>query len=130
MIRELQSLPGAHYLGDPSVPGPEMAAVLRRTVFAPSGRGHVVLDTTRLCDASACGAIPVVVGAALELGSTFRHYRDPPWLFAESWSQARVEIEKLLAMPPQVLIDRRSKVLQWWKEIVLSIRRNISEALI
>lgn len=129
MIRTLQELPGAHYLGDASVPAREMAEILRRSVFAPSGRGHVVLDTTRLSDASACGAIPVVVGAASELASTFKHYRSPPWLFAESWVQAKVEMQRLLDSPPRVLADRRSQLLRWWTKTVLLIRHNVSEAL-
>lgn len=129
MIRELKLLPGPHFLGDANISARDMAATLRHTLFAPGGRGHAVLDTTRLLDASACGAIPVVVGSDSELANTFKHYHNPPWLLSQSWSHARQEMQKLLAMPPQVLIDRRNKVLLWWRDIVLSIRHNISDAL-
>jgi hypothetical protein len=60
--------------------------------FVVSPRGEVNLDCFRHYEASALGAIPIVVANATELDATFSGIGSasrPPWLFADSWEDAK-----------------------------------------
>ena len=60
--------------------------------FVVSPRGEINLDCFRHYEASALGAIPVVVANTTELDHTFRGIGSasrPPWLFAETWEDAK-----------------------------------------
>jgi len=45
----------------------DMAAIYRKTIFVPIGRGFVTLDCFRCYEALLCGAIPIIVGPEDEI---------------------------------------------------------------
>ena len=60
--------------------------------FVVSPRGEINLDCFRHYEASALGAIPIVVANATELDYSFRGIGSasrPPWLFANTWGDAK-----------------------------------------
>ena len=48
-----------------------MREIYRNSIFVPNGRGNHSLDCFRLYEASACGAIPVIVGEKDEIIAYF-----------------------------------------------------------
>ena len=93
---------------------PTMAELYRRSIFVPNGRGNVVLNCFRLYEASACGAIPVLVGNEKEISEEFRYEDSPPWIFASSWSEASMACRRLLESKEDLSI-RQNAVIAWWK---------------
>lgn len=84
--------------------------------FVLSPRGNENLDCFRSYEASAFGAIPIVVGDEDELHKTFTGLGPggvgrPPWLFVRSWEEALTICRE---MSPQEVRRRRQKVLEWW----------------
>lgn len=95
-----------------------------KSIFVPIGRGNDNNDCFRVYESAACGAIPVIV-LSDEKHRNFTFGRVgkfddesittlPPWLFYSSWTQARMELEKLLTQP-QHLIMRQQMTLSWWE---------------
>lgn len=100
-----------HYLG--RADAVEMARLYRDCWFVPNARGNVVLDCFRLYEASACGAIPVLVGPKWECDSLLKRMGFPPWLVHENWQAAEAEMREIHAD----VISRRARsdaVLAWW----------------
>ena len=99
------------------------ASTFAASHFVLSPRGHVNLDCFRLYEASAVGAIPVVVGSPNEIADTFNHFHmRPPWVFATSWSEARTEVERLLINRLE-LRQKQISVSLWWIAEVEAIHR-------
>lgn len=100
----------------------EMASIYLDTCFVPCGRGNVNLDCFRLYEASACGAIPVVVGKDQEIKDTFGEDL-PPWVFASSWSEA---VEKCQEIYNSKDIDKaQNEVVIWWRNSIANIKQKI-----
>lgn len=99
-----------------------------RSIFVPNGRGNVTLDCFRLYEATACGAIPVVVGSLDEISVTFGYENNPPWIFAPDWDAAVNTCSALLDNPAQIY-ERRMRLNAWWNERLETIRTRIQEFL-
>jgi|SaaInlV_100m_DNA_2_1039680.scaffolds.fasta_scaffold14012_2 hypothetical protein len=102
----------------------EMRELYRDSIFTPCGRGHSSLDCFRLYEASACGTIPIVVGSDEEIGETFMHQKNPPWLFFESWDEAVTECGNLVNNL-DYLDNMSMDLFKWWKARVEGIRNEI-----
>ena len=90
----------------------------------PNGRGNIVIDCLRLYEASACGAIPVVVGTQQDFKVLCKE-ENPPWLFYNNWPQAVTELKKLL-QNKHALNERSSNVTKWWKQRIHNIQNKIN----
>lgn len=78
-----------------------------------------------LFQASALGAIPVIVGDDAEIDSTFKGIGGssrPPWLYAATWEDAA---EMVAHMSQNETVARRRVVLRWWIDIVSTIQSMI-----
>ena len=92
----------------------------RTAYFVLSGRGHANLDCLRHYEASLAGAIPVLMGSPQEFQETFGLYQQmPPWVFADSWAAAKLEVQHLLNHPAQ-LRQRQLACVQWMRNELLS----------
>lgn len=105
-----------------------MARIYMDSIFVPNRRGNVRLDCFRLYEASACGAIAVVVGKQDEISETFAHEHNPPWIFAPSWSDAKHQMCHLMK-DPVALQERQRQVVEWWKARVNDLRAVLSKTL-
>ena len=102
-----------------------------KATFVPVGRGAVVLDCSRIVEAAACGAIPIIVGPLQEIEGTFCGWPGvgtPPWLFAGTWAQAS-EAMAALIVDREELDARQQQVIRWWQQAVEYWRGEISRAL-
>lgn len=113
-----------HKIG--SLERPETREIYRNSVFAPNGRGNVVLACYRLYEASACGAIPVVVGSEQEIQDNFLPDENPPWIFARSWHSAADQAYNLW-MDVSALETRRRAVEHWYKARIRNVQRAIAD---
>jgi len=103
--------PNFHGLLDKSI----IASMYRNSDFVVSPRGNANLDCFRHYEASMNGAIPVIVGNTAEILDTFAHFISmPPWLFADSWAQAKLSVRALIADRDN-LVKQRKLVLEWWQ---------------
>lgn len=91
----------------------EVIETYSESIFVPCGRGNSSLDCFRLYEASACGAIPIVVGSYNEYSNTFKYENSPPWIFADTWEEAFKYINYLLDNPEKINI-LQGKLIQWW----------------
>jgi len=88
--------------------------VYKDSDFVVSPRGNANLDCFRHYEASMNGAIPVIVGGQQEINNTFGHFISmPPWLFADSWENAKLSVRGLIA-DRDSLVRRQRRVLEWW----------------
>ena len=102
---------------------------LSKSHFVLSPRGNVNLDCFRHYEASMHGAIPIVAGPQQEMEDAFHHFATvPPWLFAESFEQARERVQVLLG-DRQALHEAQLAVVTWWRDEWHGLRRNISDQL-
>lgn len=92
----------------------EVIETYSESIFVPCGRGNSSLDCFRLYEASACGAIPIVVGSYNEYSNTFKYENSPPWIFADTWEEAFRYVNYLLDNPEKINI-LQEKLIQWWK---------------
>ena len=100
-----------HFLGGASAA--DMAAIYADSEFVPSARGNVVLDCFRLYEASACGAVPVMVGPPEECAPILERMRQPPWLVHPTWEDAKRAMLALRA-DAQALRAKGEAVRAWW----------------
>lgn len=121
MIDQFRSIPN-HFVGK-SISKELMCKIYSKSIFVPCGRGNSSLDCFRLYEASMNGAIPVVVGSKEEIESTFKYEENPPWIFAENWTEAVEKCKYLLKE-----IDSKN-VLSWWNNRIQIIKTKISEVL-
>lgn len=107
-----------------SAPKDLMCKIYSQSIFVPCGRGNSSLDCFRLYEASMNGAIPIVVGSKEEIETTFKFEDNPPWIFAETWSDAVNTCSNLLNTG---LKDYMVK--SWWNNRILKIKNKIKEVL-
>ena len=77
----------------------ELFSLYHESLLVLSGRGDQQADCFRHYEASIAGAIPVVVSPLPLILDSFSSYRDgllPPWIFAETWEEARELAQELL----------------------------------
>lgn len=122
MLNTFSQLP-SHYVST-NLPKEEMCKVYSESIFVPCGRGNSSLDCFRLYEASMNGAVPVVVGSEKEINNTFKYEQTPPWVFAETWSEAYDKCKTLLENG----VDNKP-VLEWWDNTIQSIRNKVLEVL-
>lgn len=95
--------------------------------FVLSPRGNINLDCFRSYEASAFGAIPIVVGDPKELSLTFDGLGfggigKPPWLYAGTWEDA---LEIAQRMSQAQVRQRRNAILRWWVHSIRSLQRRL-----
>ena len=84
------------------------------SIFVPSRRGYIRLDCFRIYEALECGAIPIIVGSSEEIRDAFKFNVFPPWLFCDSWKDARRQCEKLIK---ESKVDQLQKEnYKWWTQ--------------
>ena len=115
-----------YYLGEATAR--KMRDIYRESVFVPNGRGNVKLDCFRLYEASACGAIPIVVGNRKEIHETFKEMKNPPWIFCKTWENAVSKCKKLLENKEKLNLQNK-KVRDWWINIRDDIKNKIDISL-
>ena len=85
-----------------------------------------MLDCPRLYEASAAGAIPIVVGDHTEIDATFGTPR-PPWLFSPDWEHAARAVRDSLHAGPAVVQERTRAVAEWWRRTVEELRGLVAQ---
>ncbi len=93
-------------------------------MFVPNRRGHATLDCLRIYEASANGAIPVIVGPLQEIAETFKMEMNDGWVVAESWFRA-IEIMRMLIANPNALDLKQQILKEWWKNRILGVREKV-----
>lgn len=93
----------------------EYCDILNDSVFVLCPRGNKSLDCFRNTEAAMYGAIPVVVGEAQELDRTFVEPFDAPFLYADSWADARRRVEAVMN-DPEALTVMQKRLLDWWAQ--------------
>ena len=106
----------------------EMYEIYQDTVFVPIGRGNKVLDCFRIYEALIAGAIPVIVGPKQEMEDCFKYENNPPWIFAESWTDALIECKRLYKNKKE-LTQKQFDMGEHWKNRILSIRQKIQSVI-
>lgn len=107
------------------VPRNKVLEMFADSHFVPCLRGKMGLETPRNYEATLAGAIPIVVGSLDELQNTFGYFgENPPWVFAESWSDAQAIVKRLLD-DDKTLIALHRRQLVWW----LSQLQRLGEAI-
>ena len=106
----------------------EMKELYSKANFVPIGQGWVTLDCFRIYEASANGAIPVIVGKEKDLQINFGCFNSLPWIFASSWKEAVKKVEEINRNDSLVAAIRHSTVA-WWQRRVLHVRKCIMLAL-
>jgi hypothetical protein len=89
-----------NFPGTPSHVGKwELFRIYQESVFVLSGYGDSSIDCFRHYEATIAGAIPIVVSPMPLIVDAFTSFRDgvlPPWIFSETWEDARVIADDLL----------------------------------
>ena len=66
----------------------------------------------RICEASMCGSIPVVVGTKKEININFKCEDSPPFIFSDTWESAVLTCKYLLEQP-DTSIQKQKHILKW-----------------
>jgi hypothetical protein len=98
------------------------------SIFVPCGRGNQSLDCFRMYEASACGAIPVIVGTQEEIQTTFKYENNPPWVFANTWEDAVTKCSLLLT-DIEGIKSIQLKLNAWWNTRMSSVKQKVQEIL-
>jgi hypothetical protein len=100
---------------------PDLFGIYSNSKFVLCGRGNFTLDSFRIYEAIAAGAIPIVVGDHEECIRTFWYGGDvPPILFADTWTDALNKYRRLLTSPTELIKQQRG-LFAWWKRIHVSL---------
>ena len=118
MISEFRQL--TPYMIGNSLSKELMCKVYSQSTFVPCGRGNSSLDCFRLYEASMNGAIPIVVGKKKEIETTFKYEDNPPWIFAETWSEVLTHLDTE---------TNSENVKKWWSNRILKIKNKVQEVL-
>lgn len=111
MIKELNSIPNSYIKNN--IKPTEMKKIYMDSVFVPNARGNINLECFRLYEASACGAIPILVGNKKERKELIISQGNPPWIECETWKQAKNMINEL---KNEELQNKQDKIIKWWNE--------------
>ena len=102
----------------------EMKNIYCDSIFVPNARGNCNLDCFRLYEATACGAIPLLVGPKDERQYLIKSQKNPPWLQFDNWNDAKNQIQTFDENEIQML---QNKNLSWWNSRLKFIIQKISE---
>lgn len=109
----------------------EIESLYSESEFIVSPPGYQALDCFRHYEASAIGAIPVVVASSRdELQAVFGNFAGfmgecPPWIYDINWDDARRQAEALLS-DPVALNAKRAAVVKWWKKAVQAVHKMVA----
>ena len=107
----------------------QMMDIYSDSIFVPNCRGNVTIDCFRTYEASACGAIPVVVGDICEMMETYSKENYPPWIFETNWKDA-IHRCCCLVNNPELLLQYQRNNISWWKNRVNHCKTRILQNLI
>ena len=110
------------------IDGNQIADYYLNSIFVPCSRGWTTLNTMRICEASMCGAIPVIVGTKEEIDIDLKCEDSPPFIFSDTWESAASTCKSLLEHP-DILIEKQKQILKWWNTRMDKIKSEISEVL-
>ena len=106
----------------------EEQIIFNNSIFAPCPRGNHSMECCRIYEAVICGCIPILICSSIEKKVCFDNLNNPPFLCAETPSDAKKLIEKLLKTPDEISILQH-KLIIWWniyiKKIQLIIKKNL-----
>lgn len=102
----------------------EMKDIYCDSIFVPNVRGNVKLDCFRLYEATACGAIPVLVGPMHECRELIQSQQMPPWPYYDNWCDVKTMIENYDEDKIQIL---QEKNIIWWNSRLQFIIDKIAE---
>lgn len=127
------------------MPMDEMFALYLNSRFVPVGRGNKALDCFRMTEAIIAGAIPIVVGPAIEVNWTFAYhgppalvstrpgYRPnevghdaPPAIFSETWEEA---LATCRGMSHAQIDARREQLVQWYVRRMRRLRESVFQTI-
>ena len=109
MIKTLNSIP--NNLIKNKIKPKEMKEIYLDSVFVPNSKGNFKLDCFRLYEASACGAIPIVVGNSEERKELITNQGNPPWLECDTWEDAK---QMILTLEEDELQNKQDEIVKWW----------------
>lgn len=112
----------------PGISKQKLCNLYLNSVFSPSTRGWTTIEPNRLYEASICGSIPVLVCSKYEFEEKFKHLQNPPWIVEPDWESAANKCKELLT-DLNKLQRMQDEVLQWWDNLMKSIRTKVSECL-
>lgn len=84
------------------------------------------LETTGLYAAILAGAIPVIVGLPAQYKYTFWHHRRPPFVFANSWEEAKKKMLSYAQGGRGYANLKQANISAWYCNFVGSLRQEIS----
>jgi len=95
--------------------------IYNNSIFVICGRGNRSLDCFRIYEAIVAGAIPVVVGTADEIESTFNYNNNmPPFIYDNSWEKVVIKCNELLNDYDK-LQQLQNNLILWWNTEILFI---------
>ena len=89
----------------------EMKDIYMNSIFIPNTRGNCVLDCFRLYEATACGAIPILVGPKNECDYLIKSQKNPPWLSFNNWNDAKLYMENY---DDKKIQELQKLNINWW----------------
>lgn len=110
------------------IPGNEVFDLYSESIFVPCGRGNFSLDCFRNYEATIAGAIPVIVGPMNEIEWTYKFEETPPWIYAESWSEALKKCQEI-QFDFETLQKMQNENIAWWNKMVSFLQNKVSKAL-
>ena len=110
------------------IPGNEVFDLYSESIFVPCGRGNFSLDCFRNYEATIAGAIPVIVGPMNEIEWTYKFEETPPWIYAESWSEALKKCQEI-QFDFDTLEKMQNENIAWWNKMVSFLQNKVSKAL-
>jgi hypothetical protein len=99
-------------------------------VFVINGRGNSnQVQCFRIFEAIVAGAIPVLVATPAEMSVSMKFHSIPPVLVANSWEDAMTQCNRLLE-EKETLQTMQDRLLEWWKEEMVFIKKAIHTAIV
>ncbi len=135
MIHQMKQVPSYHIHETFTWEDPNALSVkdyrttLLNSIFVPCPTGWWNLDSYRVYEALECGCIPIVEKQPFDYFAKF--LGDNPFITIDSWDQAPLIMNVLLADPVR-LEQRRKECVQWWanykKAMNEQFKKKIQEA--
>lgn len=105
----------------------EIKDIYVESIFVPSRRGFKRLDCFRIYEALECGSIPIIVGDDEEIKNTFKYKQYPPWIFCDSWKNARKKCEKLIESKSINTLQKEN--YEWWLDTKEYYKKMINKTI-
>jgi len=112
----------SYFYAPDCLPKEQYRTLLLDTIFAPASMGYCSQDTFRIYEALESGCIPIVEKFPSDyFANLFGSY---PFLSVNSWDEAPVLINELLADPVN-LENLRAKCYQWWLDYKKQLKQDL-----